>query len=145
MRTQDHLIVDTAPELWFSPVLFHSWCFTSTETIRLIRDGSPGRPSRLSHGFWDLLALFVLSPCYSILALWNSASVVHSKECVRPWPQIGQTGHGAEVHRSVGTTSPSGPTLAALRCRRPERVDMHCGHWSTCFKWDHSVSTSTLP
>ena len=24
-------------------------CFTSTETIRLIRDGSPGRPPRLSH------------------------------------------------------------------------------------------------
>ena len=24
-------------------------CFTSTETIRLIRTGSPGRPRRLSH------------------------------------------------------------------------------------------------
>ena len=24
-------------------------CFTSTETIRLIRTGSPGRPPRLSH------------------------------------------------------------------------------------------------
>ena len=24
-------------------------CFTSTETVRIIRDGSPGRPPRLSH------------------------------------------------------------------------------------------------
>ena len=29
-------------------------CFTSTETIRLIRDGSPGRPPRLSHSSWAL-------------------------------------------------------------------------------------------
>ena len=27
-------------------------CFTSTETIRLIRTGSPGRPPRLSHSSW---------------------------------------------------------------------------------------------
>ena len=29
-------------------------CFTSTETIRLIRTGSTGRPSRLSHSSWTL-------------------------------------------------------------------------------------------
>ena len=29
-------------------------CFTSTETIRIIRDGSPGRPPRLSHSSWTL-------------------------------------------------------------------------------------------
>ena len=29
-------------------------CFTSTETIRLVRTGSPGRPPRLSHLFWTL-------------------------------------------------------------------------------------------
>ena len=29
-------------------------CFTSTETIRLIRDGSPGRPPPLSHSSWAL-------------------------------------------------------------------------------------------
>ena len=29
-------------------------CFTSTETIRLIRTGSPGRPPRLSHNSWTL-------------------------------------------------------------------------------------------
>ena len=27
-------------------------CFTSTETIRLVRTGSPGRPPRLSHSSW---------------------------------------------------------------------------------------------
>ena len=29
-------------------------CFTSTETIRLIRTGSPGRPPRLPHSSWAL-------------------------------------------------------------------------------------------
>ena len=29
--------------------------FTSTETIRLVRTGSPGRPPRLSHSSWTLL------------------------------------------------------------------------------------------
>ena len=29
-------------------------CFTSTETVRLIRTGSPGRPPRLSHSFRTL-------------------------------------------------------------------------------------------
>ena len=30
-------------------------CFTSTETVRLTRTGSPGRPPRLSHSSWTLL------------------------------------------------------------------------------------------
>ena len=29
-------------------------CFTSTETVRLIRTESPGRPPRLSHSSWTL-------------------------------------------------------------------------------------------
>ena len=31
-------------------------CFTSTETVRLIRTESPGRPPRLSHSSWTLVA-----------------------------------------------------------------------------------------
>ena len=30
-------------------------CFTSTETVRLIRTESPGRPHRLSHSSWTLM------------------------------------------------------------------------------------------
>ena len=30
------------------------YCFTSTETIRLVRTNSPGRPPRLSHSSWTL-------------------------------------------------------------------------------------------
>ena len=30
------------------------YCFTSTETIRLVRSESPGRPSRLSHSSWTM-------------------------------------------------------------------------------------------
>ena len=33
-------------------------CFASTETMRLIRDGSPGRPPRLSHSSWTLSQQF---------------------------------------------------------------------------------------
>ena len=32
-------------------------CFTSTETVRLIRTDSPGRPPRLSHSSWTLMAM----------------------------------------------------------------------------------------
>ena len=32
-------------------------CFTSTETVRLIRTESPGRPPRLSHSSWTLSPL----------------------------------------------------------------------------------------
>ena len=35
-------------------------CFTSTETIRLIRTGSPGRPPRLSHSSWTLRNAYLL-------------------------------------------------------------------------------------
>ena len=33
-------------------MLLSRCCFTSTETVRLIRDGSPRRPPRLSHSSW---------------------------------------------------------------------------------------------
>ena len=32
-------------------------CFTSTETLRLIRTESPGQPPRLSHSSWSLTAM----------------------------------------------------------------------------------------
>ena len=32
------------------------YCFTSTETIRLVRTDSPGRPPRLSHSSWTMKA-----------------------------------------------------------------------------------------
>ena len=40
-------------------------CFTSTETVRLIRTGSPGRPPRLSHSSWTLT-------CLIYLPLWST-------------------------------------------------------------------------
>ena len=49
----------TAPELCQSLVLLKC-CFTSTETRkrRFIRNGSPGRPPRLSHSSWTLVSLW---------------------------------------------------------------------------------------
>ena len=34
------------------------YCFTSTETMRLVRTDSPGRPPRLSHSSWNMTFLF---------------------------------------------------------------------------------------
>ena len=36
-------------------------CFTSTETVRLIRTESPGRPPQLSHSSWTLTVLYTFS------------------------------------------------------------------------------------
>ena len=37
-------------------------CFTSTETVRLIRTRSPGRPPRLSHSSWTLRFVYLPFP-----------------------------------------------------------------------------------
>ena len=39
---------------WDQRVSMVQHCFTSTETVRLIRTESPGRPPRLSHSSWTL-------------------------------------------------------------------------------------------
>ena len=36
-------------------------CFTSAETVRLVRSGSPGRPHRLSHCSWVLKVMMVIA------------------------------------------------------------------------------------
>ena len=45
-------------------------CFTSTETIRLIRTGSPGRPPRLSHSSWTLRNAYL----FAVKGLWQTSS-----------------------------------------------------------------------
>ena len=42
-------------------------CFTSTETVRLIRTESPGRPPRFYHSSWTLNVLRVLVPLNAVL------------------------------------------------------------------------------
>ena len=46
--------VDVLGTSWDQRVSMVQYSFTSTETIRLIRTESPGRPPRLSHSSWTL-------------------------------------------------------------------------------------------
>jgi len=48
------MLVDILGTSWDQCLSMVQCCFTSTETIRLGRTGSPGRPPRLSHSSWTL-------------------------------------------------------------------------------------------
>ena len=45
-------------------------CFTSTETVRLIRTGSPGRPPRLSHSSWTLMCFYMSEQLFIALYIY---------------------------------------------------------------------------
>ena len=47
--------VDILGTSWDQCASMVQYCFTSMETIRLVRTESPGRPPRLSHSSWTLL------------------------------------------------------------------------------------------
>ena len=51
--------VDILGRSWDQCINMVQYCFTSTETIRLVRTESPGRPPRLSHSFWALTRSFL--------------------------------------------------------------------------------------
>ena len=58
-------------------------CFTSTETARLIRTESPGRPPRLSHSSWTLM----ISAFHSGRCSSDQGTPVFSQDfvsCVKP-------------------------------------------------------------
>ena len=81
-------------------------CFTSTETWRLIRTGSPGRPPRLSHSSWTL--------CFCLGCLWR-CSHTGSFRCI-------VEGDSSNLVRS----DPSVLTvLAATRYSRLNRTGCH--------------------
>ena len=46
-------------KLWPMPISIVQCCFTSTETVRLIRTESPGRPPRLSHSSRALNSTYI--------------------------------------------------------------------------------------
>ena len=50
------------------------YSFTSTETRRLVRTDSPGRPPRLSHSSWTVkvLSLFAKWSCFDIYLKWRT-------------------------------------------------------------------------
>ena len=76
-------------------------CFTSTETRRLVRTESPGRPPRLSHSSWTLPFLDLV---------WFSVAL-------RPQRRVGILGTGTEWE---GGERVKGSTAETAR-KRPER------------------------
>ena len=94
-------------------------CFTSTETVRLIRTESPGRPPRLSHsswtlGWWQCSDSYIISPTSirpSLTSLMVSVDVKHherrrpylttsnpSRSQPRVTKQPGRPGHWQHEH-----------------------------------------------
>ena len=120
-----HLDFHTAPKLWTwllllcssVDILGTSWdqcvsmvqyCFTSTETIKLVRTGSPGRPPRLSHSSWTLWTWLGSAVLLNVLGRRLTYYIIWDK--LRPMPK-----HGLillYVHgnlRLVRTDSPGQP------------------------------------
>ena len=48
------MLVDILGTSWDQCVSMVQYCFTSTETTRLVRTDSPGRPPRLSNSSWTI-------------------------------------------------------------------------------------------
>ena len=74
-------------------------CSISTETVRLIRTGSPGRPPRLSHSSWTLWS-----------GQHKQSSHIHAKlyRSTDPWRKQGGTGgygHSGDIHHADWTPS----------------------------------------
>ena len=51
--------VDILGTSWDQCMSMVQYCYTSTETTRLVRTISPGRPSRLSHSSWTMTVLLL--------------------------------------------------------------------------------------
>ena len=58
---------------WDQCISMVQYCFTSTETIRLVRTDSPGRPPQLSHSSWTVI--------YDGMGLAQKGHFVHQRKC----------------------------------------------------------------
>ena len=61
--------VDILGTSWDQYMSMVQYCFTSTETIRLVRTESPGRPPQLSHNSWtmDFMCVFLTKTYWHLL------------------------------------------------------------------------------
>ena len=60
---------------WDQCVSMVHYCFTSTQTIRLVRTESPGRPPQFSHSSWTLMDCHVRGPTYIYTSICKSLAV----------------------------------------------------------------------
>ena len=95
--------VDILRTSWDQCVSVVQYCFTSTETIRLVRTDSPGRPLQLSHSSWTMWCFYTdywdvdgsLSPhifltggfCTDHGDIDDSLTTVIFNWCFLYWPQ----------------------------------------------------------
>ena len=54
------------------------YCFTSTETIRLVRTESPGQPPRLSHSSRTIPFYNVIETCFSGTFVTGRVGIIHN-------------------------------------------------------------------
>ena len=111
-------------------------CFTSTETIRLIRMGSPGRPPRLSHSSWTLDLCLC---CSSLFIAFNWLVAVKHLQISDPFLLTLET----NMSRSSVSTSKRAQDEWYWRNRHgllPERP----GRVRTCMRKCESTLTRTI-
>ena len=60
-------------------------CFTSTETVRLVRTESPGRPPRLSHSSWTLRCLYTTGLYVYWPLLCPPGARIESRSATETW------------------------------------------------------------
>ena len=100
--------VDILGTSWDQCVSMVQYCFTSTETRRLVRTGSPGRPPQLSRSSWTLKVVPQLIFCFP-----RPSDVAQAS----PTGILCQHPRSLEVQSSCGgpclahTTSPTPPML----------------------------------
>ena len=108
-------------------------CFTSTETIRLIRTGSPGRPPQLfSHSSYTLKSIWEgggrWSWCFS-----NRPLTLRCQECWMMFLLLGLQRTPCE-YRSALTAPSTGPSSEVSLCVEDPGVNTACRHLSPIFR-----------
>ena len=88
-------------KLW--PMPKHGAIFTSTETRRLVRTDSPGRPPRLSHSSWTTWQLLKMMMSWCLV---SSDVIWHIRDKLWPMPK-----HGSIKAVPAGIRTRSAPEL----------------------------------
>ena len=112
---------------WDQRVSTVQYCFTSTETIRLVRTDSPGQPPRLSHNSWTMNNVGII--LYPHISSFRTSTRTHasSNHLSR------QRTDGTKSRREVRAGGKGGITLRVLG-----------GSWSAPGGGCHPASASAM-
>ena len=117
--------VDILETSWDQCRSMVQYSFTSTETRRLVRTDSPGRPTRLSHSSWTMRTDVNLSLCFCTHRV-VSFSKIWSQQWMASWTGVvNHFGLAVCLTRNVVT----GACLSQNRWR-PHALEQHLAHWN---------------